>query len=204
MPFQASSIIDEHLGPSLHWRVHMVFSTRKSYFAHQSSSLEQHRFPRIPVNCSLSSYRGTSFLQWSQLLDFFQPTACACSQHTAVDFHLAHQSTLGCFPTTAVQPVLCYKWNECSRPQIIWVSMAQVIIRKHCTTCCLPGINCSLLRWKMHWHSCGCGREWEVRVETSQRSWRRRRRTKSGRELSHQGRCGPSASHQSLLSTRVG
>ena len=94
MPFQESSIIDEHLGPCLHWRVHMVFTTRKSYFAHQSSSLEQHRFPRIPVNCSLSSYRGNSFLRWSQLLDLFQPRACACSSHMAVDFHLAHQSTV--------------------------------------------------------------------------------------------------------------
>lgn len=111
--------------------------------------------------------------------------------HTRAQFGLL-LPPVGCFLTTTVQPVLCYKWNRCSRPQVIsWVSMAQIIILKHCTACCLPGTDCSLLRWKMHWHSCGCRREREVRVEMS-RSWRRRRR-KSGWELSCQGRCRPSS-----------
>lgn len=74
--------------------MHVVFSTWKCYFVHWSSFLEQHHFPSIPVNCSLSWYRGNSFLQCSQLLDFLQLRSCAWSQHMAVDFYLASQRTV--------------------------------------------------------------------------------------------------------------
>lgn len=146
MPFQASSIIDELLSPCLHWRVHMVFSTWKSYFAHQSSLLEQHGFPGHQlIDLSVVIEK----LPFSSCLSCF--TSSLIELVPAVDFHLAQQSTVQLpssssrlFPDlTPVQPVLCCNWNKCSRPQIIsWVSTAWVFTLRHFTTCCLPRINC--------------------------------------------------------------
>lgn len=144
MPFQASSIIDEHLSPCLHWRVHMVFSTWKSYFAHHGSLLEQHCFPSTPVNWSLSSYRETSFLQLSQLLHFFQHRTSGCCWLPLVTPESnCLLSPVGYSLITPVQLVLCCNWNKCSKPRIIsWVSTAWVFTLKHFPTCYLPRISC--------------------------------------------------------------
>lgn len=95
MPFQASSIIDELLSPCLHWRVHMVFSTWKSYFAHQSSLLEQHCFPGHQLIDLSAVMEKLPFSSCLSCLHFFPHRTCACCwlplgtpEHSSVAFFL--------------------------------------------------------------------------------------------------------------------
>lgn len=110
--------------------------------------------------------------------------------HTRPQLRLLPQA--GRFPTTSVQPVLCHKWNKCSRAQINY----QITAVKQCTTHCWPVVSCSPSVWRVHWLSCGCRREREVRVEMSQRSWRRTKK-KNNWELLCQASCRPSVYLQS-------
>lgn len=75
---------------------------------------------------------------------------------------------VGFFLIAAAQPILIPKWNKHSRPQItFWFSMPEIIILSHCMICCLLEISCFWSAWRMHWHSCGCRREQEVKTEMS-------------------------------------